>query len=157
MAAVYVSQADIQNTIGLPALLALTDDANAGSPGATVIAFIATRATAWVDSFLAANYAGPFPIAQVPAPAMMAEAALYKAVEFLYDRRPEYIRNTMKGVRKDYNTAAIELLTRLVDGVQYMPDFVGAVKPGNVGGIVYDNAPRLMIDSATGQTNSGDF
>jgi len=153
----YVSQSDIQNTIGLPALLALTDDTNTGSPGAGVITFITTRASAWVDSFLAANYVGPFPITQSPAPAMMQEAALYKAVEFLYDRRPEYIRNTMKGVRKDYNTAAIELLKRLVDGIQYMPDFLGATKPGNVGGIVYDNAPRTMIDAATGQTNSGDF
>lgn len=153
----YVSQADLQNALGLPALLALTDDTNSGTPTAGVITFVTTRASAWVDSFLAANYVGPFPITQNPAPAMMAEAALYKAIEFMYDRRPEYLRNTMEGVRKDYNKAAIDLLTRLIDGVQYMPDFTGQPKPGNVGGIVYDNSPRMMIDGSSGTYNGGDF
>lgn len=155
--AAYITSTNLEDAVGKATLLVLFDDANTGSYNAAAMTAVISRACSWVDSFLAANYGGPFPVSQSPAPAMMFEASIYKAIEFSLDRKPEFVRNLNNSTRKNYNEAAEKLLRNLIDGVQYMPDYVAQGKPGNVGGVVFDGARRTMIDSPDGTPNSGDF
>lgn len=152
----YTDQTALETAIGPQAVAILYDD-GLGAVDTSALTTNANRASAWVDSFLSFNYRGPFPVTQDPAPMMMAEAALYYLIAFSYDRRPEFARTEGEGARPNYIKRAEELLTRLVRGMQQMPDYTAQPKPGNVGGIVYASGPRMVIDSTDGTNNGGDF
>lgn len=161
----YVQLADLTAAIGLPAVLQLLDDNNtygAGPGDATFAAnllSIQKRATSWCDSWISDNYNGPFPITQSPPPALLAEAALYKALEFSYMRRTEFVRavDGERSIVQTYERMAAKLLQNIVDAVQQMPDNAAQTKPANVGAIIYDNAPRMAVDSIDGTANGDGY
>lgn len=60
----YWSQADLEAVIGKAAVLACYDDANTGVVNAVALGNIQSLSDAMVDSALASEYAGPFPITE---------------------------------------------------------------------------------------------
>jgi hypothetical protein len=153
----YIVQADLENALSPSTILAIFEDQNTGAVNTTALNDICARATARVDSWIAAVYDGPFPITQSPVPAMCKELALEYGVAFCFERHPEYVRTFGELPRAERWKRADELGLRLQKAVQRMPDYTAQPKPRNVGGIVYDSGPRTIVDSADGTRNGGDF
>lgn len=152
----YVDQTDLEDAIGTPAVAVFYSNGSGGI-NTVALAVACGRASAWVDSFLALNYRGPFPVTQDPAPAMMKEAALLWLQAIAQDRKPEFIRQEPNTVRPNFRKQAIELLDRLIAGIQQMPDHAAQPKPTNVGGIAYASGPRMLIPGVDGTDNGGDL
>lgn len=129
----YIEQSDIVLAIGEQAVLALADDDNDGVIDADVIAAVIARACAWVDACIAHNYTGPFPIAQATAPAIFKEAALYKAIQFVSMRKPDYVRNLPSDDMLMYERMATKLLKDLAEAAMRAPDYTAETNPLNTG------------------------
>ncbi len=153
----YITQAEFSFALAPVAMLAIFDDNNDGALDSEAIDSIIARASSMVDAWIAPVYKGPFPITQTPIPALIRELTLQYSAVFALERHPDYAQSFNGYTRKERWDAADQMGQRLQAAVLRIPDYVAQPKPANVGGIVYDNSSRVMIDNADGTSNRGDF
>lgn len=154
----YATQTDLENALSRSTVTALFDDDGAGIPTQGALDGVLERASRRVDSYLARVYLGPFPVTQVPVPMVIRDAALEFAIAFSFERHPEYVHTygeTYRGASR-YKRAC-DMMDRLCQGQQEIPDWTLQPKPRNVGGIINSTGPRTIIDSPDGTNNGGDF
>ena len=105
-------------------------------------------------------YPGPYPLApnlltsppgQVPEDVQQAALMWFRALA--YERHLEYVRQYGKEPRKE----AMQMCEDLTDAKEWLADLPGGAPPGNAGGIVVDHGPRMMVTSASGEYEGGDF
>lgn len=155
----YLTAEDIRLQLGTATLLTLADDDNDGQADADVLAALIERADAWVDSWIAHNYEGPFPVTG-STPKVFREASLYKAIQFLYMRRPEFVRSLGADSLVDYEKMSTVLLKNLAEAVQRAPDYDAETDPVNVGVTVSYGVSDDVPDGVGGGAFSegfGDF
>lgn len=156
--AFYITQEDLEAQLSPTTVMRLFDDENTGTANASAINRVLSRACSWVDSFLARVYRGPFPVPQRPVPQVIIDCALEFAIAFSFERHPEYVATYGESYRADSRfERACAMAERLCNGLQEIPDWVLQPKAGNIGGIVMDNAQRVILDSPDGTRNNGDF
>lgn len=165
----YLVDADLRSRFGLETYIALFDqdgtyDRDTGVPTAlmtTAVNAVIAGATARVNAWLPNSYIGklPFGGADNPVPEIIKEAALLYAKALAYEQNPDHL-NAVKAVPgmtlKDMLKTADEMAERVQDSVLRMYD-AAAPTPANVGGVVYSQGPRLVIDNPDGTPNGGDF
>lgn len=147
-------------------LVATLDDLNQGpsnnGPGtpitlspAAMLVFnrLANLACTRVDGFLKRVYAGPFPLTQNPTPANVQMAALLWFKALVFARHAEYVKQYGSGPQKE----AMTFCEDLTDSKEWLADLTGGSPPGNAGGIVMNQDPRMVCDGPDGSSNSGDF
>lgn len=158
MAVLYVTKDDLIGALSPSTVTALFDDDGAGVPTESAVQAVLNRASRRVDSYLARVYMGPFPVTQVPVPQAIMDAALEFAIAFSFERHPEYVHTygeTYRGASR-YKRAC-EIMDRICQGQQEIPDWVLQPKAGNIGGIIINAGPRTIIDGPNGENNGGDF
>lgn len=154
----YISQADLEAALSPATVLGLFNDQDQGVVHAPSLLLVLTRASAEVDSYLARVFKGPFPIAQTPVPAVVKNCALEFAIAYSFERHPEYVHTYGEQYRGTTRyKRACEMAERLATGLQETPDWVLSPRGGNVGGIIYSDGPRTIIDGPNGEYNGGDF
>lgn len=154
----YATQQDLENALSPATVLALYDDGNSGSINQTALLGVLKRARGWVDSYLATQYLGPFPVPQSPVPVAIVNAALEFAISFSFERHPEYVHTYGESYRATARfDRACEMMARIVGGIQEIPDWTLQPKGRNVGGIIIQSGPLTIIDSPDGTKNGGDF
>lgn len=155
---IYASENDLRNALSPATVIALFDDENAGTAEAGALKAVLDRASRWVDSYLARVYVGPFPVTQTPVPATIKLATLEFAIAFAFERHPEYVHTYGEQYRASSRfKRGTEIMDRLCQGQQEIPDWSLQPKPRNVGGIITSEGPRTIIDSVDGTYNGGDF
>ncbi len=158
MAAIWLTQSDLENATAADLVAAAFDDQNSGGVNSVAIAAIIDRAEQEVMSWLVTEL-GPPPIpapvmAQLAADTFLKYAAQDYAVAFMIDRHPEAFRSSREDVKARIDRADVRM-QRVLDARQRPPTV--ATKPANVGGVVVDNAHRIYIDNADGTQNCGDY
>lgn len=153
----YVTQSEVSFALGVPIVTALYDDVNSGTPDSPSLDAAIARASALVDSWIAPVYKGPFPILQVPIPAMIRELALQYIEAISYDRRPDIVRGFGSDDQQKRWPRADEMGKRLQAAVLRIPDLVAQPKPTNVGGLIVDDGSRVMTTGSDGTRYGGDF
>lgn len=154
----YITQADLEGALSPATVLALFNDGDLGVVSTTSLLSVLVRASTEVDSYLARVYKGPFPVTQVPVPAIIKNCTIEFAIAFSFERHPEYVQTYGEQYRGTTRyKRACEMAERLATGLQETPDWVLSPKGQNVGGIIYANGPRTIIDSPNGTSNGGDF
>ncbi len=154
----YAMQPDLEAALSPGTVLALYDDDNKGIVNATTIQAVLARASRMVDSYLARVYVGPFPVTQTPVPEVIKYAAVEFAVAFSFERHPEYVHTYGEQYRAGTRfKRATDMMDRLCQGQQEIPDWNLQPKPKNVGGLITSQGPRTIIDNPDGTTNGGDF
>jgi hypothetical protein len=157
---VYITQTDLENALSARTILAIFDDNNDGTADPVPIAAVIDRAEGMVDSALLGFQNMPLVNA---ADRLVKAAALEFAIAFSFERHPEYVRSFGEEARKERWERAQNLLDRIQTRLRRLPDnnataTVGAgSKQKNVGGIVTDGSRRVVISSADGTWNGGDF
>jgi len=155
---VYVTQEDLEQALSPATVLALYNDLNNDSVNPTALEGVLIRATTWVDSYLATQYLGPFPVPQTPVPMMIKMAALEFAIAFSFERHPEYVLTYGESFRATARfKRACEIMERIISSQQQIPDWALQPKGKNVGGIINSTGPRTIIDGPNGENNGGDF
>ena len=149
--ALYITQADLEGFIGPTVVAAIFDDDNSGAVSQTALTEILTLACFRVDAKIARVYSGPFPLTTVPQ--MVKHAALLFAKALSYERSTEYVRQYGDAPMK----AAKEFIEEVCEARAYLTDNAGQPVPLNVGGIVTNSGPRVLVDSPDGTSNGGDF
>lgn len=132
----YVTQAEMERRFGARLIQTLFDDA-AGGVDTTSLGDVRQAASDWVDSVIAMEYTGPFPLTQDPLPAMVREATLLFAIAFSYDRNPEYARMLGDGARPDYRKLGEKLCDDIKKNLKRIVGYTAEPNPANVGGGVY--------------------
>jgi phage gp36-like protein len=109
----YCTQADIELAISDDVLTQLTDDDNAGSADAEVVAQAIATADAEIDGYCAAKYAVPF----ATVPAIVKALSIEISVYYLYKRRsvPEKIEKAYEKAIARLKDISRGLLTLGVD------------------------------------------
>lgn len=154
----YITQADLEGALSPATVLALFNDQDQGVVYAPALLLVLTRASAEVDSYLARNFKGPFPVPQTPVPAVIKNCAIEFAIAYSFERHPEYVHTYGEQYRGTTRyKRACEMAERLATGLQETPDWVLQPRGGNVGGIIYSAGPRTIIDGPNGESNGGDF
>lgn len=154
----YVTIEDLEAALSRSTVVALFDDEGNGTPNEKTITATLARASRTVDSYLARVYLGPFPVTQKPVPEQIKNAALEFAISFSFERHPEYVHTYGEQYRAGSRyKRATEIMDRLCQGQQEIPDWTLQPKPRNVGGIIYAAGPRTIIDGPNGEYNGGDF
>lgn len=140
-APVYFDQSDMIALLGIQTMLAVCDDENTGSIDPVKFNKLGALACGKVDSVLALNYKGPFPVTQVPVPALVVELATAWMKSLLYEGSDTYVRQYGSGPREE----AEALATNLVEAKAVLTDWVQSPKPGNVGGNTYNVGARMTL------------
>jgi hypothetical protein len=158
---VYITQTDLENALSARTIQAIyQDDPDSPTINAVAVEAVIDRAEAMVDSALLGFQIMPL---VNPADRLAKAAALEFAIAFSFERHPEYVRSFGEEARKERWERAQNLLDRIQTGLRRLPDnnataTVGAgSKQKNVGGIVTDGSRRVVISSADGTWNGGDF
>jgi hypothetical protein len=152
----YVTHAEVQAAMSPQTFIGVFDDDLDGEADDVPIDEMIERASSRTDGWLAAIYNGPWPITQTPVPGLVRELTLQYVLAMAYERRPDFARQ-LGGDDKDRWARADELGKRLEAAVLRITDLEGQAKPANVGGVVVDNASRIIVDDPDGTSNSGDF
>ena len=152
MAGKYVSRTDLENALSVQTVLTIYDDGTGVVDDDAVDGEI-SRAEAEVDSYLEPDYTLPL---SVGSDRLVKHAALQFLICFSFERHPEYVRTFGEEPRSTrlYDRATA-LMMRIASAQQQLPDQPTA--PGNSGGVVYSDGPRLMIDRPDGRSTRGDF
>jgi len=162
----YATVQDLVDALGEPAYLAIFDEGGtlpdrAAVDGSSGVALCLRRAHAQVSGRLPGIYS------QLPAEQpddthvsdLLRDAELAFAVVFAYRRHPEWVRTYGAGPNGPLWQEALDNVERLQTGVLRVPqnDNPPEPAPENIGGIVYDQGPRMLTDRNTGESTSGDF
>lgn len=152
----YIDQAALELRLTPTTLAALFNDTGDGVVNTDAVEAIIEDAEGEAEGFFGGQYPIPLP---EPNDRLLRKSVLDLAVAFSYDRAPEYVRTFAEQARDTglYKRAVARLL-RIKAALQILPDQSGgAAAPLNVGGVVTDNGPRMMIDSADGTANNSGF
>lgn len=95
------------------------------------------------------------PTAEVPAG--IKNAAIEYAVCFAHERHPEFVRAFDAGEHARRLARADKQMERIATGAEYLPDNAAEPEPATVGGLVYSQDARVVVDSADGTRNRGDW
>lgn len=150
---------DISNALSPATFLALLDDNGDGAADTGPLLSVLQRAEGIVDAFISTELTLPLNDAQ---DRYIFEAALELAIGFSFERRPEYVRNMggmegRGGSNVNHYARAMDLLAKAKSGQVKLPDNNAAQPAKNLGGIIYDNGPRMIIDGSDGTDNGGIF
>lgn len=160
----YVTDDELRAALGLETYINLFDDKGQYNRETEVmpdamqaaVDLVILRADARVNAWMPPNYKGtlPFP---APIPELVREMALMYAEALAWKRNPDYL-NSMK------MTPAVAELLKAADqlGLQVQQATLRLYDaevptPANVGGVVYNSGPHVIIDSPDGTSNRGDF
>jgi hypothetical protein len=154
----YLVQLDLETALSRPTVAAIfTDPDGDGSLDQFAIEDVINRAEGEVDSFL-------IPVIDITSPnlnrfdRLLKLAAVEFAVCFSFERHPEYVKTFGEDPRSTSRyQRAVKRMERIQSAVQELPDQNGAVRPANVGAIIYDSGPRMICDSPDGTQNSDGF
>ena len=150
-----IVQADLENRLNVATVLALFDDGN-GAVNAAALAATITHGEQELISWIIAELGGgntlPADTANDP---FLKGCALEFAAGFAIERHPEFAKAQGFGKPSDFYDRATKRAERIVDGRQRATTI--AETPANVGGTVTDNSNRIILDSADGTLNSGDY
>lgn len=159
----YIRAADVINRLTPTTYIAIYDDSNNNSVSNVNDAAVQLdidSAEGEVDSYLISENTLPLPTTTNPAIDRLVKlAALDFAESFAFRRHPDYVRTFGENPRAE---GAYEMATarmkRIRTAIQQLPD-VGAQtgKPANVGGLVIDDGPRTITQSADGTDNGSGF
>lgn len=154
----YITADDLLAALGSAAFLAIFDDDNtndlAAVKGTTQVALVVERAHAEVLSYVPRAYD------DLPSgiPTLLKSAELDYAVALSFERHPEYVRTFGEEKRLERWNRAERKMERIADAAQILTDNAPAASPATEGGVVVDpNDNRLIISSADGTNNAGDF
>lgn len=154
----YVTRQDLESMLSPATVMSLFDDEGNGVVSEIAITAVLNRASRTVDSYLARVYTGPFPVTQTPVPEQIKNAAIEFAIAFSFERHPEYVHTYGEQYRAGSRyKRGLEMMDRLCQGQQEIPDWSLQPKPKNVGGIIYATGPRTIVDGPDGTYNGGDF
>lgn len=154
----YIDQTDLEAALSPATVLALFNDQNEGVVYTPALLAVLTRASTEVDSYLARDFKGPFPVPQTPVPAVIKNCTVEFAIAFSFERHPEYVHTYGEQFRGTTRyKRACEMAERLATGLQETPDWVLQPRGGDVGGIIFSAGPRTITDSPDGTYNGGDF
>jgi hypothetical protein len=126
--ALYVTEAEIKNTIGPQAFRAIFDDEGDGVINQAAVELIRKRASRRVDGCMAKLLGVPFTMPDPPYE-LGCEAALEYAVGMTYLRDPVYAKRYGEKNKVDEFERAEKLCKELADNILRMPD---APTPANV-------------------------
>lgn len=152
----YIDQAALEARLTPATLARLFDDQGTGVVNVAAVDAIIDDAEAEAEGLLEGDYA--FPLDE-PNDRLMIKAVSDFAVSFSYDRAPEYVRTFAEQGRAEvlYKRAMARML-RIKSALQVLPDQpAGSAAPLNVGGVVLDLGPRMMIANADGTSNNTGF
>jgi phage gp36-like protein len=153
----YHQQADLENAMGVQFVVGCFDDNGDGVADAAPVAACIARSEGLVDAYLCTEIVLPL---AVPSDRLVVEACIEYSTSFAMDRRPEYARrfgDDGGSMRDSHYTRARKILLDVKAAQIELPDNEALEPAGNTGAIVYDNSSRMMIDSASGTSNAGDF
>lgn len=161
MAAIWLTQQDLEAATSAKMVAACFDDDGNGSLNFPAIAAVIDRAEQEVMSYLVVEL-GPPPlspalIAQLATDTFLKYAAVDFAVAYMFDRHPEYVRAKMQDDRARRLKSAEDRMIRILEARQRPPTV--PTPPANVGGFSNDGANRLVTDSPGGPAggNAGDY
>lgn len=153
----YIQQSDLENARGVQFIVGCFDDNGDGVADAAPVAAVITRAEGMVDAFLKTQVTLPIPAS---ADRLIVEACIEYAMSFTCDRRPEYARrfggdaNDMsKGHYGRARTLCLDIKSAQIE----LPDNQDLEPAGNTGAIIHDCSKRMIVESAGGGYNGGDF
>lgn len=154
----YITSDDLSNRLNPGTYIAIFDDANTGSSASVnigAVQLVIDSAEGQVDSYLITEY----PDRASSTDRLIRMAALEYACAMSYERHPEYQRTFGENRRSDMWKRADELMSRIRDSEQKPSDLLAETgqQPANVGCLIHSDGPRLMVDTMTGVSNSGDF
>lgn len=154
----YASRDDLEAAISAETVAALFNSVATNSVNTAALQKVLVRASARVDSWLATVFLGPFPIAQVPVPAIIVDAALEYVIAFSFMRHPEYVQTYGEEYRAETRLASADtMMQRITSGIERIPDWTLQQKGQNVGGFLVDGGHRIISTDPDGTENSGDF
>lgn len=152
----YCSSDELRIALGTATFLAIFDENNDGTADAEAVTLVQVRAHARVVSRLVDVFGANIPASlSTTAPILLKDAELDYATALAWQRHPEYVRAHGKNEAIAAMERADQTMARVQSAIARLSDF--ATKPANVGGVVNDTSSRLVIDSADGTKNSGDF
>jgi len=152
----YISQQDLESATSPETVLAIFEFGQSGVPDSVAVDDVIDRAETEVNSYLPNNYTVPLPAAQTPTSKAIKMCVVDYAVCYMFEKHPEYARLYAKDNEARFNRAKARM-DRVVASVQRLYDLTKQPEPKNVGGITYDEGPRLLVTSANGSSNSGDL
>jgi hypothetical protein len=153
----YVTQSEVSYALGIPIVLAIFDDDQDGIVDGPALDAVIARASAMTDSWIAPVYKGPFPIVQVPIPALIKELTLQYVEAMCFDRRPDIVRGFGSDDAQKRWPRADDMGKKLQAAILRIPDYVAQPKPANVGGISVANTANVITQNTDGTPNMGDF
>lgn len=143
--------------MGPETMIALFDDTATRVVNTEAVVAVLASATERAQQWIVNSYGGTLPFAPNAIPSSVKELCFLYARAMSFERNLDYIKATGSALSlKELYAQADMMGARLQASVLRMVD-APAAKPTNVGGFVYDNAPRILVDSPNGCRNSGDF
>lgn len=151
----HLTQADLENRLGAPRVLAVYDDTNSGVVNAVALAAVLQTASDLVDGTIARSYTGTFPMASPP-PTLAKEAATLYAMALTLERRPELGLRLEDNYLDKLRKAADTLCERIATGLSKLVDAPPPTATiALTGGVVTTTSPMLTV--VDGVSNTGDF
>jgi phage gp36-like protein len=150
----YLTQEDLENELSRKLLLEIFDDDTTGEIDTGQIQHFIDKGEAEVDSQLAGFYGMPLGDLN---DRLVRLAALDYTVAFIYERHPEAVQQFGDAIQVNRYERAEKRMQKVQSALKRLTENSPSKGPKNIGGIVYDSGPRLMVDSANGTYNGGDF
>lgn len=149
----YITQADLENALGVNVLQAIFDDDGDGVVDTKPITACLGYASAQVDAFLVGTYDITLPIASPP------DVVKYAAVDFACAyatrRRPDVVRAMGEKSWSDFNDAAVANMKMFASALKRLPK--ATATPSNVGGQSLSAPSAVIGTNDDGSSNMGDF
>lgn len=158
-----ITAADLRNALGPQLYLAVFDDENVGDTDIVdtsgQVKLVLRRAHMRTVSWLPAIYAGKLPDGtDAEISDLLIDAELLYAQGLAIERHPEYVKQYGEtGRLKSWREQADSIMKDVLEATRRIADVPPEPKPANVGGIVVNNGPRVVVDNPDGSSNSGDF
>lgn len=150
----YITQADIENALGVNVVQAVFDDNIDGIVDAAPMTACLAYASAQVDAFLAGNYAITLPIASPPD--VVKFAAVDFACAYAVRRKPDVVRAMSEKSWTDFRDAALANMKLFASGLERLPTAT-ATAPANVGGLSLIATSSVIGANDDGTPNMGDL
>jgi hypothetical protein len=165
---IYVNKIDLENAITPRTVLQCYDDLRNGNCNEDALNLNIDRAEAMAESYLEPENVVPLatptlqpgsvqPVgAQKPVDRLVKNAVLLYLIAYTYERHSEYAKTYGTTIAKNISTAN-EMMLRIQQGTQRLPDTNVNAPPKNVGGFTYSDADNMFIGSTNDVPNMGDL
>lgn len=150
-----ITQRDLENAITRETLIQCADDDRDGEPDFRVVARIIEDAEAYAESFLPGYYDRSD---RKQTDRLYKLALVELAQSYTLRRHPEYAKTFGKDGRVDtLKKSATDMLQRIQQGTQRLPDVEASKGPKNSGVFLDSSGPRTIIDGVDGSNNNPMF